>query len=51
MEQFWKPRYKWELVEWMCKNFPDTKEWKWKKMSKKQLYGKYISLRLACIGR
>lgn len=41
---YWKPRFKWELVDWFVKQGILTKA-KANKMQKKQLYGKYIETR------
>ena len=39
---FWKPQYKWQLVEWLKQRYPDMK---WERFSKKRLYKIYFSIR------
>lgn len=41
---FWRPRYKWQLVDWFvgCGKLTRTNA---KKMSKRQLFGKYLEER------
>lgn len=38
----WIPRHKWELVEWLVKEFP---EGSFKNKSKKQLFAIYMNVR------
>jgi len=42
---YWRPIYKWQLVEWFYKMYPTTAKWKWERMTKRQLYGKYKEVR------
>lgn len=44
MRYYWHPQFKWQLVEWFCQHV-DSKRWKWEKMSKRQLWGKYKEMR------
>lgn len=45
MNSYWHPQWKWQLVAWFKWKYPEVEEWKWKKMSKRQLYGKYKEVR------
>lgn len=38
---YWKPEFKWQLVEWFHKKYPHMKRWKWRKMTREQIFGKY----------
>ena len=44
MSDYWKPQYKWQLVEWFTGQGILTRP-KANRMSKKQLYGKYCEIR------
>ena len=41
----WIPQYKYQLLEWFKKCKSEWKQYKLKKMSKKQLYAIYFELR------
>jgi len=41
MSNYWHPKFKFQLVEWFTSRYPNYPKWKWEKMSKKQLAGKY----------
>ena len=45
MSNYWHPQYKWQLVDWFHQFYPMVPKWKWERMSKKQLYGKYKRVR------
>ena len=44
MSDYWHPQYKWQLVEWLVRQGILTFN-KAKKMSKRELYGKYKEVR------
>jgi len=41
MSSYWHPQFKWQLIDWFNLQHPEVPIWKWNKMTKKQLYGKY----------
>jgi len=45
MNSYWHPQWKWQLISWFQWKCPEVPVWKWKKMSKRQLYGKYKEVR------
>jgi len=45
MSKYWHPEFKWQLINWLHIYYPTVKPWKWEKMTKKQLYGKYKEVR------
>ena len=45
MNEYWYPKEKWRLVLWFYNRYPQIRKWKWEKMSKEQLYGKYREMR------
>ena len=45
MSDYWHPQYKYQLVDWFHLRQPEVPVWKWKKMSKRQLWGKYKEVR------
>ena len=45
MGNYWRPQWKWQLVDWFMQNVPGSKRWKWEKMTLVQLRGKYKEVR------
>jgi hypothetical protein len=45
MGDYWHPQFKWQLVEWFHSRYPSVPIWKWERMSKRQLWGKYKEVR------
>ena len=41
---FWVPRYKWELVEWLSKRYPEDRK-RFERMEKRRLYAIYFRIR------
>jgi len=44
MSDYWRPQFKWQLVDWFVEQGILVR-WKAEKMSKNQLYGKYKEIR------
>jgi len=45
MSEYWHPKFKYQLVDWFHLYRPEVPIWKWERMSKRQLYGKYTEER------
>lgn len=43
-DRYWKPQFKWQLVEWLCRWFKEPRG-KYERMGKKQLYAIYFRVR------
>jgi hypothetical protein len=43
--KYWHPQWKWQLIAWFKAKYPTEPEGKWKRMSKRQLWGKYKEIR------
>ena len=41
VDEFWKPKYKWQLVEWLSEHFNETAK-KFERMTFKRLYAIYM---------
>jgi hypothetical protein len=44
MNHFWKPQYKWQLVDWLSIKYPNNKK-EFKIYNKNRLYAIYYSIR------
>lgn len=44
MKDYWKPQFKWQLVDWLSRRYKESKS-KFNRKNKKQLYAIYHSIR------
>ena len=42
---YWIPREKWQIVNWLMVQYPGTSKFKWQTKSKRQLYAIYFNIR------